>query len=192
MYRSVVFSRWRQCVVPSVHPPNGVSVCSSVIGNESAPIQLAQCRFPGLAISNAKIQICFWNKIYGSNFIKQHSETIMVWNYQNADCGLRKKNYCVIYYHFRHSFVPYAGLTGGPDAHTSRSLPSVLVMRPNNRPLISSVQSNFADGRIAAFCRSSRRRMHSSVAGTGQWTRKQCALHSSGHIKFLLALYFFL
>ena len=24
-------------------------------GNESAPIQLAQCRFPGLAISNAKI-----------------------------------------------------------------------------------------------------------------------------------------
>jgi len=25
------------------------------IGNESAPIQLAQCWFPGLAISNAKI-----------------------------------------------------------------------------------------------------------------------------------------
>ena len=25
------------------------------IGNESAPIQLAQCRFPGLAISSAKI-----------------------------------------------------------------------------------------------------------------------------------------
>ena len=25
------------------------------IGNESVPIQLAQCRFPGLAISNAKI-----------------------------------------------------------------------------------------------------------------------------------------
>ena len=24
------------------------------IGNESVPIQLAQCRFPGLAISNAK------------------------------------------------------------------------------------------------------------------------------------------
>jgi len=49
-----------------------------VIGNESVPIQLAQCWFPGLAASNAEI-------IYGSNFIKQHSETVMVWNYQNAD-----------------------------------------------------------------------------------------------------------
>ena len=29
-------------------------------GNESAPIQLAQCRFPGLAISNAKILIHFY------------------------------------------------------------------------------------------------------------------------------------
>ena len=51
----------------------------AAIGNESAPIQLAQCRFPGLAISNAKISIFFSNEIYGSNFIKQHSsETIMV------------------------------------------------------------------------------------------------------------------
>jgi len=48
------------------------------IGKESAPIQLAQCRFPGLAISNGKILIYFPNKIYGSSFIKQHSETVMV------------------------------------------------------------------------------------------------------------------
>ena len=27
----------------------------AIIGNESVPIQLAQCRFPGLAIFNAKI-----------------------------------------------------------------------------------------------------------------------------------------
>jgi len=66
--------------------------------SESVPIQLAQCRrFPGLAISNAKILVCFSNEIYGSNFIKQHSETVMVWNYQNADCSLRKKLYFVIY-----------------------------------------------------------------------------------------------
>jgi len=38
-----------------------------------------------------KILIYFSNKIYGSNFIKQHSETVMVRNYQNADCILRKK-----------------------------------------------------------------------------------------------------
>jgi len=48
------------------------------IGNESVPIQLAQCRFPGLAISSAKILIyIFSNKIYRSNFIKQHSETFV-------------------------------------------------------------------------------------------------------------------
>jgi len=31
---------------------------------ESAPIQLAQCRFPGLAISNAKILIYFFQIKY--------------------------------------------------------------------------------------------------------------------------------
>jgi len=45
-------------------------------GNESVPIQLAQCWFTGLAISNAKIEIYFSNKIYGSNFVKQHSERL--------------------------------------------------------------------------------------------------------------------
>ena len=51
----------------------------SDIGNESVPIQLAQCQFPGQAmISSAKILIYFSNKIYGSNFIKQHSETVVV------------------------------------------------------------------------------------------------------------------
>jgi len=48
------------------------------IGNESVPIQLARCRFPGLAICNAKILMYFSNKIHGSNFIKQHSQTVMV------------------------------------------------------------------------------------------------------------------
>ena len=45
---------------------------------ESVPIQLAQCWFPGLAISNAKIRIYFSNEIDESNFIKQHSETVAV------------------------------------------------------------------------------------------------------------------
>ena len=58
------------------------------IGNKSVPILLTQCWFPGLAISNAK-NINFSNKIYESNFIKQHSETVIVWNYQNADCSLK-------------------------------------------------------------------------------------------------------
>jgi len=45
-------------------------------------------------------------KIKSSDFIKQHSETVMVWNYQNADCSFRKKFYYVIYCNFRHTFVP--------------------------------------------------------------------------------------
>jgi len=47
------------------------------MGNKSVPIQLAQCRFPGLAISNAKMLIYFSYKIYRSSFIKQQSQTIM-------------------------------------------------------------------------------------------------------------------
>ena len=42
-------------------------VCSHVynfIGNESVPIQLAQCWFPGLDISNAKLEIFFFQIIY--------------------------------------------------------------------------------------------------------------------------------
>ena len=48
-----------------------------MIGNESVPIQLTQCRFPGLATFNAKILIYFSNKIYGRNFIK--STRKMLW-----------------------------------------------------------------------------------------------------------------
>jgi len=64
---------------------------SYTIRNESVPIQLTQCRFPGLAISSAKIWIYLSDNIYENNFIKQHSGTVMVWNYQNADCSLRKR-----------------------------------------------------------------------------------------------------
>jgi len=67
----------------------------NIIGNKSVPIQLAQCWFRGLAISNAKIQTHISNKIYGSNFIKQHSETVTVWNYQNAGCSF-KNNFIVL------------------------------------------------------------------------------------------------
>jgi len=41
-------------------------------------MQLTQCRFPGRAISNAKMLIYFSNKIHGSNFIEQHWKTVMV------------------------------------------------------------------------------------------------------------------
>jgi len=50
----------------------------------------AQCRFPELAMPNVKMVIYLSNKMYGSNVIKQHSETVIVWNYQNDDCSLIK------------------------------------------------------------------------------------------------------
>jgi len=59
------------------------------------PIQLAQCWFPGLAISNAKslkYKYVFQNKIYGSNFISQHSESVMVSIYQSAEYGFKDGN----------------------------------------------------------------------------------------------------
>jgi len=54
------------------------------------------------------INIFFSKKLYESNFVKQHSETVMVWNCQNAE----KWTCCVIYYNFRHTFVPYASANG--------------------------------------------------------------------------------
>ena len=77
-----------------------------VIGNESVPIQVAQCRFPGLE----PMLKYFSNEIYGSNFIKQQSETVMVWNHQNADCSLSKKLLCYLLYfsaHLRSLYEPY-------------------------------------------------------------------------------------
>jgi len=56
--------------------------CSSIAvntRNKRVLILLAQCWFPGLAISNAKIQIIYFSKkMHRSNFIKQHSEIAMV------------------------------------------------------------------------------------------------------------------
>jgi len=70
--------------------------CADTIGTVSVPV---------LAISIAKIVIyIFSNKIYGSNFIQQHSETILGRNYQNAGCSSRKQFYRVIYCNFSAHF----------------------------------------------------------------------------------------
>ena len=55
-----------------------LSLSSSQARNGRAPIQLAQCWFPRLAISSAKIVIYISNKICGSNFIKQRAEAVML------------------------------------------------------------------------------------------------------------------
>ena len=75
----------------------------TVLRNESALIQLAQGRFPGLAISSVKILIYFSNQIHGSDFINTRK---MLWfqKYQTANCSLRENFYGVILWH---TFVPY-------------------------------------------------------------------------------------
>jgi len=45
--------------------------------------------------------------MHESNFVKQLSETVMIWNDQNADWSFKKWIYSVIYYSFRHTVVPY-------------------------------------------------------------------------------------
>jgi len=91
LYSSIVRLLLTNVARALVYATVSQSLRRSATRNGSVPIQLAQCRFPGLAISNAKMLIYFSNKIYGSSFIKHESETVVVWNYQNVDCNLRKK-----------------------------------------------------------------------------------------------------
>ena len=48
-----------QCSRAHTGLPTGFALRLLYIGNESAPVQLAQCRFSGLAISSAKMSIYF-------------------------------------------------------------------------------------------------------------------------------------
>jgi len=64
---------YHYCVRNSVNSESVTYVRSISIGNKSVPIQSAQCWFPGLAISNARL----W--IYLSNKIMQYTEAIL-WN----------------------------------------------------------------------------------------------------------------
>jgi len=63
-------------------------------GNESVPIQLAQCWFSGLAISNAKIhkyiffQIKYTGAVLSNNSRKQ---LWLLWNYRNVDVRFENK-----------------------------------------------------------------------------------------------------
>jgi len=93
------------------------------IGNESVLIQLAQCRFPGQAIPNAKILMHFSNKIYGRNIIKQHSEKWYGLKLPNADCSLRKKNivsFIIIFGTLSFPIAHVCGRSAGTPATTNR------------------------------------------------------------------------
>ena len=70
------------------------------------PIQSAQCWFPGLAISNAKIPIFFSNKIYGS-ILSNSTRKLLRFEITKMLIAVEKsKIYYLIYYNFRYTFVP--------------------------------------------------------------------------------------
>jgi len=58
------------------------------IGNESVPIQLAQCRFPGLAVSNAKMTNFIHQRVIEKNKQKtiynKHQNTTDMQDYQSV------------------------------------------------------------------------------------------------------------
>ena len=52
------------------------------------------CKFAKLGLPFPMLiykYILFANKIYENNFVKQHSKTVMVWNYQNTDYNFKNK-----------------------------------------------------------------------------------------------------
>jgi len=89
----------------------------------------------------AKVLIYFSNEINGSNFIKQHSKTVTVWNYQNVNYMQFKKKYCVIYYNFRQTFVPYLAPASFHMYHTDRL---------DARPIYQSVYRRYTWGEALA------------------------------------------
>jgi len=114
---------------PSPNTPNGISICSSVFaqrrsqptdrprhsvcgfyatGNESVPIQMAQCRFSGLARSNAKILIFFQTK-HAEAILSNSTRKLLWFEITEMPIAVQKTWICcVFYYNFPHTIVPYA------------------------------------------------------------------------------------
>ena len=66
--------------------------CADTIGTVLVPsaARLFQWR-------NINIGVYVSNKIHGSSFINQHSETVVVWNYPDADCSLKKNTLILLF-----------------------------------------------------------------------------------------------
>ena len=75
-------------------------------------MQLAQCRFPGLAINSQFPMLKHYyrpifqiKQAYMEAIVSDSSRKLMIWDYQNSDCSLRKKHFfCHLLYfsaHFR-------------------------------------------------------------------------------------------
>ena len=102
----------KEILVPSWVSYFPLKLCSKLWERKCADT-IGTVLVPWAGISIAEIEIYFSNKIYRSNFVKQHSETVMVWNYQNADCSLKKNKFIV-------SFTVIFGTLSFPIARQRR------------------------------------------------------------------------
>jgi len=91
------------------------------IENESAPIQLAQCRFPGLVISNARIEIYFSNKKIRKQFYRTSLGNRYGLKLRKCWLQFKKSKFCSV--NFWHTFVPYALARGKIPSRLSILLP---------------------------------------------------------------------
>jgi len=63
----------------------------SVTGNESVPMQLAQCRFHGLVISNAEILIYFSNRIYTEATLSNSTRKLLWFEISKTPIAVKNK-----------------------------------------------------------------------------------------------------
>ena len=59
------------------------------IGNESVPIELAQCWFPGLAISNDKLSNILSAKKYTETILSNSTRKLLAYRLKLAKCRLQ-------------------------------------------------------------------------------------------------------
>ena len=88
--------------LPSSNPQLRRFIC-----NESVPIQLAQCRFPGLALSSAQMLICIFQIKYTEAILSNSTRKVLWSEINKMLIGFKIRNLLATYCNFRHTFVAY-------------------------------------------------------------------------------------
>jgi len=86
---------------------------ASHIGNESAPIQLAQCWFPGRNLSNAKLGllIYFFQIKYTEAVLSNNIRKLSLFEIIKMLIAVYKLCHLCFYYNFRHTTFVHCGTT---------------------------------------------------------------------------------
>ena len=85
------------------------------IWNESVAIQLAECWFPGLAISNAKIWIYFSNKKFTEAILSDSNQKLLWFEISKMLIAVLKDKFIVLSIIIFGTLVPVKSIAGGKD-----------------------------------------------------------------------------